>query len=230
MLAEFNCEDYLTHTPSRESLTAVANKLAAMDIDGPKVIVFATDGAPDNCQCRDWDSDYGQECNQGDSDNDVELGGQMLNTAEAEQYRVVEEAQRIHDELGITVEVINVSSPDNDTLAAHLDDVAERGGATSGASIDGFDPGALGEAFQNIIDGVRSCAIDLDGEISPGKEGTGTVLLDGDALILDDPDGWVVNNPTQIELVGDACETIKTGDHDLDVSFPCGSFVPVNVK
>lgn len=227
MLAEFKCDDYLRHTPSRESLTATAEKLAALDVEGPKVIVFATDGAPDNCACRDWDDGYGSECDQNDSNNDVMLGGEMRNTAEAEQYRVVEEAARIYEDLGITIEVINVSTPGDATLAAHLDDVAERGGAVSGASIDGFDPGALTDAFQSIIDGVRSCAIDLDGEISAGKESTGKVTLDGKGLVLNDEDGWKVNSPTQIELVGEACETIKTGDHDLDVSFPCGSFVVV---
>src|SRR5690606_32426171 len=121
----------------------------------------------------------------------------------------------------------NVSSPSQTALAAHLDDVAERGGAVSGASIDGFDPGSLVDAFNTIIDGVRSCVIDLDGAIASGKANTGTITLNGEPLLLNDPDGWVVNSPTQIELQGEACEMIKSGDHDLAIKFPCGSFNPV---
>ena len=142
------------------------------------------------------------------------------------------EAKRIHDELGITVEVINLGAPE---LKPHLDSVAAHGGALGGVSIDGTSPSGLIEAFETIINGARSCVIDLDGEITPGKEDTGTVLLDKDPsanidfkeIELADEDGWVVNSPTQIELVGEACDTIKQGDHELDISFPCESFVVI---
>jgi hypothetical protein len=244
MLDIYDCNDYIEDTPTRESLTAVAEALAAQDLEGPKVIVLATDGLPDNCECPEWDDESSgggmtydhPQCDPGDSDNDVDYDGDDYHAAgtyevdEYEQIQVVLEAQRIFAELGIQIEVINVSSPGDTALATHLDNVADAGGAVSGASIDGFDPGALSDAFQSIIDGVRSCAIDLDGTIEAGKESTGTVTLDGDVLILDDPDGWQVNTPTQIELLGAACETIKSGDHDLDISFPCGSFRPPVLK
>jgi len=231
MKDQFECSTVKTHTPTRESLTATAEALAAMDVDGPKVIVLATDGAPDTCECRDWDDDYGAEleagetvCDDGDARNDVTIDGMEFNTAQAEQYRVAQEAARIHSELGITVEVINVG-PAN--LKGHLDSVAEQGGAVSGESIAGTSPQALTDAFETIIDGVRSCAVDLNGNVADGKANTGTVKLDGVTLGLDDADGWRLNNPSQIELLGDACETIKTGDHDLDIDFPCDSFVVV---
>ncbi len=233
MLAEHGCSDFPSSgdTPTRESLTQVAEQFALAELEGPKIIVLATDGLPDNCTCNNW-SNQGGECANGNCEDDemVDRGGTMLCPEQAEQYDVVIEAQRIHEELGITIEVINVSNPNNATLAAHLDDVAERGGAVSGASIDGFDPAALTTAFQSIIDGVRSCAIDLDGSITAGKEDTGEVSLDGEMLVYNGPDGWIVNSPTQIELVGAACETIKSGDHDLEINFPCNAFVPVAVK
>jgi hypothetical protein len=233
MLDQFQCSEILEDTPTRESLTAVAEKLAAMDLEGPKIIVLATDGEPDNCYCPDWGAQGNAsnnpplECYDNNPDNAVTRGGVEMIPSNAEQYDVVMEAQRIYEELGIRIEVINVSTPNNATLAAHLDDVAERGGAASGASIDGFDPGSLIDAFTSIIDGVRSCAIDLDGSIGAGKESTGTITLNGEPLLLNDPDGWVVNSPTQIELQGEACDMIKSGDHDLQIKFPCGSFVPM---
>ena len=237
MLDDFTCSTLLSDTPTRESLTATAEKLAGMKVDGPKVIVLATDGAPDNCTCANWDDKAGDTCANTQA-NKVTRGGMTMSPQEAEQYDVVQEALRIKEELGITVEVINVSDPNDTTLAKHLDDVAKSGGAVGGKSIPGFDPGALSGAFQSIIDGVRSCAIDLDGAISPGKESTGKIRLDDDPtsavnwtdLKLDDKDGWRVNTSTQIELVGKACETIKTGDHELDVTFPCGSFVADPIK
>jgi hypothetical protein len=226
MLAEFKCSDLLRDTPTRESLTETAEKLAALDVDGPKVIVLATDGAPDTCACANWDASDGrpESCRQNLSTNDVEYEGEMLNTSEYEQVLVTLEAKRIYEELGIRIEVINVG---DSSIQGHLNSVAVAGGATSGSAIVGTSPGALIDAFQSIIDGVRSCAVDLDGNIAAGKEDSGTVTLDGDKLKYNGANGWKVNSPTQIELVGDACTTIKTGDHDLGIEFPCGSFVAI---
>lgn len=226
MLDQFECSDIKGDTPTRESLTQTAEALAALDLEGPEVIVLATDGEPDNCTCPNWNNAAGPTC-ANNEDNQVMRGGELVSPAKAEQYDVVEEARRIKDELGIRIEVINVSNPDNDSLAAHLDNVALAGGAVSSASIDGFNASALAGAFQTIIDGVRSCTIDLDGTIKTGSESKGTVTLDGDKLEYKGDDGWVVDSPSQITLVGDACETIKTGEHDLDVDFPCGTFVVI---
>ena len=132
-------------------------------------------------------------------------------------------AKDIHAD-DITIHVINVSTPSEASLQQHLSDVADAGG---GKVYPGFSPGALSSAFDEIINGVRSCVIDLSGEIAKGKEDTGVVTLDGDELGLDDADGWQVNTSSQIELLGAACDAIKSGEHDLSIEFPCESFVPV---
>ena len=210
MLDQFKCSDISDDTPTGESLLAAAATLNAFAEPGPKVIVLATDGEPDNCDCPDRGSTVPAACN--------EAGvPQMV------KDQVVAIAEQIHGD-DITVNVINVSSPGEVTLQQHLEDVALAGG---GQVYDGFSPGALGDAFEEIIDGVRSCVIELDGEIADGKESTGTVTLDGEELVLDDADGWRVNTPSQIELLGDACEAIKKGGHDLAIKFPCESFEPV---
>ncbi|HXS17912.1 MAG TPA: hypothetical protein VN764_12020 [Polyangiaceae bacterium] len=226
MLNSFPCSTLLQDTPTRESLTAVAEKFATVDLEGPKLIVLATDGEPDTCECSDFDSRNGHVAEVCDPNvaPEVEYEGEMYNTFQYEQIKVALEAGRIHDELGITIEVINVGAA---SLKGHLDSVAAHGGAVSGASIDGTSPGALVDAFESIIDGVRSCVVDLDGEIAEGKEDTGTITLDGVPLEYNGADGWKVNSPTQIELVGASCEAIKSGDHDIDISFPCESFEPI---
>jgi hypothetical protein len=210
MLEQFKCSDISDDTPTGESLLAAAATLNAFAEPGPKVIVLATDGEPDNCDCPDRGPSMPAECNADGVPQTI-------------QEQVVATAGQIHGD-DITVHVINVSSPGEASLQQHLEDVAMAGG---GQVYDGFSPGALGEAFEEIIDGVRSCKIDLDGEIADGKESTGTVTLDGEVLVLDDADGWRVNTPSQIELLGAACEAIKKGGHDLAIKFPCESFEPV---
>ncbi len=212
MLDKFLCSDILDDTPTRESLLAAASTLSAFDEPGPKLIVLATDGEPDTCNCADPGGrpSIPQECRE-------------PGVFDQFQADVVATAREIYDQ-DITIHVINVSTPSNASLQQHLEDVAAAGG---GEVYPGFSPGALAKAFEEIIDGVRSCVIDLDGEIAPGKESTGKVTLDGEPLTLDDPNGWQVNTPSQIELLGDACEAIKSGGHDLAISFPCESFDPV---
>jgi hypothetical protein len=209
MLDSFKCDDIADDTPTGESLLAAAATLNAFKEPGPKIIVLATDGEPDNCECPDRGDTVPAKCN-------------LPGVPEQIKEQVVAIAKEIHDG-DITVHVINVSTPSEASLQLHLADVAKAGG---GNVYPGFSPGALSTAFDEIINGVRSCIIDLSGEIAKDKESTGVITLDGEALELDGTDGWQVNSPSQIELLGEACETIKRGDHDISIKFPCESFEP----
>jgi hypothetical protein len=209
MLDQFKCSDIKDDTPTGESLVAAAATLAKFDEPGPKIIVLATDGEPDTCECPDWGGHVPEKCKASGLPAQIKQG-------------VVDAAEKIHAD-GVTVHVINVSTPGEVSLQEHLEAVATAGG---GQVYPGFSPGALSTAFEEIINGSRPCKIDLDGEIADGKEGTGKVLLDGEPLELDGADGWQVNSPSQIELLGKACEAIKSGEHDLDIQFPCESFRP----
>jgi hypothetical protein len=212
MLDQFKCSDIADDTPTGESLVAAAGTLKGFDEPGPKVIVLATDGEPDNCEC----PNFGRN-------DEVPAKCREDGVPATVKQQVVDIAQQIHDD-DITVHVINVSTPSQASLQQHLEDVAVAGG---GKVYPGFSPGALNDAFEEIINGVRSCKIDLDGEIADGKESSGKVTLDGEPLLLDDADGWQVNTPSQIELLGAACEAIKSGGHDLAIKFPCEAFEPV---
>ncbi len=210
MLDAFKCNDIADDTPTGESLQAAAETLRAFAEPGPKLIVLATDGEPDNCECPDFGDGMPEKCKA------AGLPAQI-------KAEVVAIAKAINGD-DITVHVINVSTPSNAALQKHLTDVAEAGG---GNIYPGFSPGALSSAFDDIINGARPCKIDLAGTIAKGEEATGTVTLDGGKLVLDDDDGWQVNTASQIELLGEACETIKSGEHGLSIKFPCEAFEPV---
>jgi hypothetical protein len=52
---------------------------------------------------------------------------------------------------------------------------------------------------------------------------------DADRTVLgyNDPDGWKLLNPSQIELTGIACTSVKTGiATGFQARFPCGVFNP----
>lgn len=209
MLDQFKCSDLGVDTPTGESLLAAAARLGAFTEPGPKVIVLATDGEPDTCECPNFNGRVPDKC-------------KAAGMADMIRAQVVDIARQIHGD-DVTIHVINVSTPGEAALQQHLTDVATAGG---GQVYPGFSPGALSHAFEDIIDGARSCVVDLQGEIADGKQDSGKITLDGRELALGDPDGWRVNSPSQIELLGQACDDIKSGDHDIKITFPCESFRP----
>jgi hypothetical protein len=195
-------EDLPTYpnTPTGESVRYTAADLASFDEPGPKYIVLATDGNPDHCA--------------DDKENNPDGVARQIS---------VDEVQKAHDEFDITTFVISVGG---DVAEDHLNDVANVG---QGFPVD--DPedrfflvttqDMLGAAFEQIIGGVRSCTLTLNGEIDPAEADQGTVLLDGEPLPMDESNGWRVLDGTTIELVGDACAAIESGDHSLSARFPC---------
>ncbi len=199
--ALYSANDPDGDTPTGESITAVAAELAQVTEPGDKAIVLATDGEPDNCMDADAHNATSQQIS-------------------------VDAATAAYGQ-GIRTYVIAVGSDISD---AHLQDVANAGtGTTSGPDAPFWkanNQSGLIDAFNTIIEGVRSCVFDLNGTVSTEAQDKGTVNLDGKSLGQDDPNGWRLNSPSQVELVGDACEAIKSGDHDIKISFPCGSITP----
>ncbi len=55
----------------------------------------------------------------------------------------------------------------------------------------------------------------------------GSFTVNGEVIACNDPDGWQLNSPTEIEFVGDACDTIMNDpDVVIGAEFPCGAVVP----
>ena len=88
----------------------------------------------------------------------------------------------------------------------------------------------LTQAFDEIINGVRACIFNLDGEVEAGMESSCRVTIDGDAVTYGDGDGWQMNSPSQIELVGTSCAAIQNGEVTVDVGCPCGAYTPTEVE
>jgi hypothetical protein len=192
-------------TPTGASLQAVIPVMQALDpvmFPGPKAIVLATDGEPNGCAGMSTMNDQGRA--------DSVAAVQAAFAAEIRTF------------------VISVGA---DVAATHLRELANIGqGFPAGDPMDRFylatDPVALADALRAIFTDVRSCTVMVDGEIDVDQAGTGRVTIDGMSITFDDPNGWRVISPTEIEFLGTACETIQMGNHEVEIEFPCGAIDP----
>lgn len=204
-LAElFRSETPRGTTPTGQSLDATWRSLAALpesEFVGPRIIVLATDGEPTLCGATD----------------EPEAARQLSTTAVEEAFAS-----------GVTTFALALG---NELGADHLQELANLGqGFPAADSTDrsyrALDVAGLAEAFRSIAMRARSCAFELDGVVQTGQAPRGTVLLDGEPLTHEDPDGWVLVSPSQLILQGEACEAIRNGASSLDIRFPCGTVVP----
>lgn len=194
----------LGSTPTGESIEAVLPQLTGLDVTlypGRKVIVLATDGEPDLCE-----------------DNNDEPGGRARSLAAVEAASAA----------GVTTFVISVG---NDVGELHLRELANLGqGFPADDATDRFyraaDTASLAQAFEDIVNGVRSCTFTLDGMVT-GDGHEGSVTIDGVSVMQNDPNGWRLNGPSEVELLGTSCDIVKMGDHSIDVAFPCGVVIPI---
>lgn len=198
--AVYDPADPEDETPTGEALAVVASSLLEFAEAGPKIIVLATDGEPDTCA---------QPNPQNGQDESIDA---------------VEAAFTA----GIETFVISVG---NDVGTEHLQDLANAGiGWQDGDPLATYyvpaDQQAMIDTFSTIVGGVRDCRLVLDAEILPGQGDRGTVTINGELVPYEDPDGWHVLSPTEIELVGEACEQIQGGNVDVRVEFTCEALVP----
>lgn len=205
--AKYLPDDWKGDTPTGESIDAAVKILQGVMEEGPKVIVLATDGEPDSC---------------------ADANPRGTTATEAARALSVEAVTNAF-KANITTFVISVG---NQVGQDHLRAVANAGQGLA-VDIDAMNrfylannQSDLATAFDSIVSDVRSCELELNGSVEADSAGTGTVLLDDKPLSYMNADGWRLTSPTTLELQGAACSAIKTGDHDLKISFPCGVIVP----
>ena len=190
-------------TPTAESLELVAQQLAVYDAPGPKAIILATDGRPDNC-----------------ADPDAHDQGSRDMSIAAAQNAFAD---------GITTHVISVGT---DVGHEHLGDMAnagsgvEIGGTAQAPYYEVTQQGQLKAALEDVIAGVRSCVFSLDGDVDASEAAEGTVWIDGNEIPYDQTNGWRLNSSREIALVGDACDLVKNGSHEVKAEFPCPCEAP----
>lgn len=182
-------------TPTAESMAATAAQLTAFAEPGPKSIILATDGDPDTCDDPDANDDVGSK----------ELSVGAVTAAFAE---------------GIATHVISVG---DDVTASHLEAlaVAGAGGDPAARAYTALDTEGLVDAFNTIIGSVRTCDFTLQGSVEPNDAPRGSVLLDGEALVFGDADGWTMPNESTVRLEGGACEALQADASGISMSFPC---------
>jgi hypothetical protein len=182
---------------------------AAVATTAPKVIVLVTDGEPALC---------------GES-----------NPSDPGRAAVVLAAQHAFNQK-IRTFVIAIGAA-NPQAQAHFKSVANAGQGqdpTTGdaGAIEPSTPQQLVDALKQIVLDARTCTFTLNGQVQAGSEKLGTVTLNGKPIPFDDPgapeEGWRLKTPGTLELVGEACKTLKaTPNATLSARFPCGTIVPL---
>lgn len=208
-------------TPTGESILRIAGLtdaglvdggLAALDAGGgEKVILLITDGDPDYCA--------------NPAANDPPLNGSEVQKA---KDIAVAAAQRAFA-AGIKTYVLAIG---NEVAVAHQQEMANvglgypRNAADAAPFFRPNDQAQLLAQINQVITGTRSCKYTLNGTVQPGFEPQGLVTLNGQRLGYGDPNGWRLPSANEIELVGQACETVRTAvSATLTASFPCGGVI-----
>jgi len=208
-------QTWKNNTPTGESVSAITPALVAFAEPGPKIIILGTDGDPDTCA--EPDSNGTQP------PKDVSLA-----------------AVKSAFQKGIQTFIIAVG---DEVAAAHQQDMANAGVGLAFPApspcdqqndpthcAKSYKPSSQQELvsdFQSIIDGQRTCVFELNGSVIPGKECEGVVTVDGVTIPCNDPNGWKLNSPTEIEFVGDTCAEILADPNAMIAGhFPCSSIVP----
>ncbi len=193
-------------TPTGESITAITAGLQAIppNPDGtasPMIIVLATDGEPDTC---------------------------AVPNPQNGQPEAIAAAQAAYA-AGIKLFILGVGS---DVGAPHLQDMANAGagnpigGATNAPYYQATDPASMVMAFQQIINGVRTCTFSVSGTVDLSLAHSGTVILNGMPLVYQGANGWHMLDEHTMELDGDACQQFLSDPSViLTATFPCGVII-----
>ncbi len=197
--AVYQPANVIEDTPTGDAIDAVLDSiLGAPDPDpDPTIFIVATDGEPDRCE--ELDPQNGQ----------------------AEAIAAVERAY------GEGIRTFMISVGEGTVSATHMQDMANAGlgmgaGGTAEYWVAGDDT-TLRRALEDIVGGVLSCDINLNGTIEDISQAcSGTVKLNDRELPCDDPDGWEATSPTSIRLNGAACDELTmTRGAVLEATFPC---------
>jgi hypothetical protein len=183
-----------TPTPGAIDQAAASFTANPPPMGSPPIIVLATDGLPNSCNGND------------------------------SQPESIQAAKNAYN-AGIRTFVLGIAGVNDNFLQAM---------ANAGQGVQQNQPNAkfytanspaeLQMAFQQIIGGVVSCELTINGTVDPEQAKGGSVTLNGMQLMYGTD--WEVVSGTTIRLLGQACETLKSSTNpQVQASFPCGSII-----
>lgn len=189
------------NTPTPAAIASVIDDFTAnpAPMGSPPVIVLSTDGLPNDCD--------GQNSQQARTDT-VAAAKNAFNK-------------------GIRLFLLVVGNEINNTFKRDLANAGQgvQAGQPDAKAYTATDPASLSAAFQDIIQGVLSCDLKLDGRVDPADAQTGIVTLNGTDLAFGTE--WTLDKDgVTIHLLGKACDTLKmTQNPMVDAVFACGSVI-----
>jgi len=198
-------------TPTAATLRALLPELAAAP--DPKVVLLATDGAPNCNPDKPCDASACMINIDGLCPTDV---GNCCEPPQGIYENCVDRLatlQAIQDLKNAGVNVYVIGIPGSELYGTILDQMALSGGVPqSGQSTYYYkvdDLGTLGDLFKQIGSSLVSCTFDLADP--PEAPGLTNVYFDGEVVVADPTDGWVWIDADTIELEGAACDSLKSG-------------------
>ena len=199
--ATYGPADVIDETPTGDAIDKILDGLANLPDPGddPVIFILATDGEPDRCE----------ELNPNPTDD--------------AQREAIEATQRAFTS-GIRTFVITDE---------HLQALANAGlgrdpeeMANPAEFWEAGDDQDLKDTLSEIVGGQLSCTVELNGRVDPDMACSGEVRLNGELLPCDEPNGWRAVDESHIELLDDACDTLKSGNGAvLEAEFPCNAIL-----
>lgn len=211
-------------TPTPIAIERVTPTLVAFTEEGPKTLLLVTDGQPDFCDENQCAGDRTVAAVQAAYAQGV--GTLVVSLGDESAY-----AAHLND-LANAGAGLGVPHPTEQQMYACYGGPTgtlvgtyvppEQAGTARFVNAD-TDTEALKASLRSLINGVRSCVFDLEGqiEVDLANAGLGTVLIDGEPVTYDSPDGWRMNSATQLEVVGEACNRLKNAQDGIAFDFPC---------
>ncbi|MET0386667.1 MAG: vWA domain-containing protein [Polyangiales bacterium] len=194
-------------TPTGPALDWVYDNLIEQggpdDQGGPWIVILATDGEPNSCG--------GGGGGRGQTNYQPSIDAVMKGTS-----------------LGVTTYVISLADAAG-AFHDHLQELANLGNRSAGGSARLYEPGSpaeLSAALESLIGGAVGCDISLQGSIALGQECSGSVTVNGQGVMCNGADGYVMVDPRTVRLQGKSCRDLVDNNALVEARFPCDSFVP----
>ncbi|AUX36530.1 MULTISPECIES: vWA domain-containing protein [Sorangium] len=201
--------DPLGGTPTAATLAALTPSL--VELPGKTIVVLATDGGPNcnsaaTCGAEECIANIEQQCPQENCCTPSGLSGPGGCLDRDDTVAAIERLAAS----GIEVYVVGI--PGSEFYGDVLDQMALAGGTAQFVSpfyfkVDDLD--TLGNVLSKIASIVVSCEFDLVDP--PPEDGQTNVYLDEELVPYDPEDGWRWKSPAVVELLGDACQKLKSG-------------------